>query len=436
MRRGSLALATLAAVAAFGASGCVGTVSRSDGEGPLPRSLTSADGHFEEVGGGAGGVVLRDRGTSHYLLATSRSVVPLGAAGNLTPDLTGARWAGSALYVLHGTDLERRALEGGDWLAKPETVAKVEGARAFAVLEGAAPGADTLAIVHPGEVLAGRAGALATLWQGEAIAVDLDPVRAACWIVGHAPLATIDCVSLDDGRVLFRVPLPRELESASVRVVRSGKGVAVYALDRPIEAALLLSPEAGVARRLVKSEGLEDARGSFDDASLPPLLLPPGRFEDERLSTGLPPESARHTGRVVCMGLGRFAVIDDRRSDEGLRIEVVTTPEHPADSPQRVTYGVPEGWPRAVESVGWDEGGAFVTSGDRRLVLGRMNAEIALSHPTGEALRHGANHAINGVLLVGEVGATVVVTGGVVGLVLVAIPVALVALPIVLIAAH
>src|SRR5437764_1246646 len=79
----------------------------------------------------------------------------------------------------------------------------------------------------------------------------LDAARDALWVVGREPLAAIECVRLSDGEAICRVPLPIELESRDVRIVLSGKNVAVYAPDRHIAAALLLVPERGFALPLL-----------------------------------------------------------------------------------------------------------------------------------------------------------------------------------------
>lgn len=428
---GSLGSGALAAALVVLTPGCVGVLSRSDGEGPIPPSASRMTRPVVEVGGGANGLILREHGASRYFRATSGSFAELEVEGPV-PDLTGARIVGSGVYSLHGDSLERREL-AGTHLGLPRVVARLEGARGFAVLEGGkADGSeDTVALARAGAVLAGPSGGkLETLWEGEALALDLDPTRSAAWIVSRAPLSAIDCVSLEDGRVLARTPLPRELETPSVRLVRSGRGVVVYALDAPIEAALLLSPEAGVARRLVPGQGVEDARGVYDDASLPPLLLPAGRFEEERLTLALPPEPRRHLGRVACLGQGCFAVVRSGHSD-GRTILVVGTPASAEAAPERHEYPVPGDWPWQFGSVGWDQGGAFVTCGDRRLLLALHDARIADSHPVGDALRRGTNEVVNSVLVVGEVGATVVVVAALVGGAVAIAPIAIVVAPFV-----
>ena len=207
----------------------------------------------------------------------------------------------------------------------------------------------------------------------------------------------IDCVSLETGRVLFRVPLPIELDSPNLRIVPSGASVVVYAHDRPIESALLVVPSLGRAIPLAAAWKADDRRGTFEPSCEPPLMAPPGVAAGARLSLGGDP--GRRFGRVAPFPGGRFLLVS---ADSHVEVAVIGSLVSPDASPGRAPVLTPPDWPRLVQGVAWDETGVTLVARGRPLRVTpdgcADSGEGALTH-----VRRGANLAVNGVVATGEV---------------------------------
>lgn len=401
MRRALLAVSVVLTL-----NGCF---ARFDGEGPIRRG----DQAWREVGGGEGGVILRgveDPGA--YRITTPSGVKPL----RTSHDLHGACISTERLTRLAGGRLVEHRITG-ESLDAGELIATVEGARLFA-----RDGSD-LAVATPGLVVAGRADALRGVWQGDAAALAVDSQRRRVWVVGRGELRAIDCVDLDQGQVLFRVPLPSELDSASVRIVLSGESAAVYALDRTIEGALLVSPRTRRVIPLLAMSSNQVQGGSCDDGSVPPLIVPaeqPPPAPAPQRDAWAPPAPL---GRIAPYPGERFLVIGTHGQWGRLAVSVVANQNEPGVAPLRFAPTLPEGW-TVTEGVGWDETGVVLTSRDQRVVFGpRGSPEILELEPGLTRLRHGVNHALNVLILAGEITGGTVLMGGVVTVVVATFPI-------------
>jgi hypothetical protein len=264
-------------------------------------------------------------------------------------------------------------------------------------------------VARPGLVVAGKPGELRGIWEGEAAALAIDPVRRRVWIVERTDLKVIDCVSEAEGRVLLRVPLPPELDSASVRIVVSGESAAIYALDKPLEHALLVEPARGASIPLLATTQNQVKGGSCDDGSVPLLITPPAYHQPARttqqehpvFSIGNGAEGEAPTGRVVPFPGDRFLVLDTR-SD--FTVTLIANVNEPGSPPLRSTQQAPSDWPRTVEGIGWDETGVVLASGDQRLlVTPKQGPELIELHPGLTTFRHGVNHVVNIFILTGEI---------------------------------
>jgi len=387
---------------------CSGCTASFDGETPIHRNRDS----WQEIGGGEGGVLLRQP-DGRVRLTTSEGVRGL----ETTVSLKNARVQGNELFVLDGGDLVAHEIEG-DRLSRSRVVAHVDRATLFA-LEG-----DSLAIARPSLVVAGKAGALRGIWEGEAAALAIDPRRGLVWIAGRRPLPVIDCVREADGKVLLRVALPRELDSPGLRIVLSGEDAAVYALDRPVAHALRVSPRLGAAVPLLATKVAELAGGACDDGSVPLLLVPPPFLAPD------PTREPLGLGRIAPFPGDRFLVIDGNVDGGKLELALVGAQNDSHIPAVRGTELVEGDWQsRPIEGVAWDETGVVLTSADERIALKPgASPDVIELHPALTVLREGTNQLLNviilGVDIVGCSTLVVAAVGLVVGLAPIWIPLA------------
>lgn len=297
-------------------TGCkVGTISTFDGDWPLrPLPVVLPTEHARGPAGDAlvrggswpldGDAVLLADGEAH-------SLDRLAGAGDPQP-------LGRTLYSRLGEQIQARRLpRNGGAVGPPQPVCTVAGLRLYRPL----PDGRLLAANDAGVLLI-EGDRQRSIWRGEAEAVAWDATREAAWIVARAPLATIDCVRVDDGELLLRSPLPVELDSPNVEVLLSGGDAVVYAHDRPLAAGLLISPDAlaiTTLGRALPSAGLGAdpwpehggapplTRVALAEGEWPPVLTPPGRFDGERLRLFQATGPAR--GRVAPFPGGRFLVL-------------------------------------------------------------------------------------------------------------------------------
>jgi hypothetical protein len=395
----------LAVVSSAWASGCcVGKVSRWDGNWPIDPAVTRDDVHLAEAGGGADGVICSYRSGgagATYMLATSDGVRKLTFVGSLE----GAVVQGDRVYRIEHGAVVRRAIEDST-LSPPTTIFKGPGARALSVLAGAKPDDETLVVAAEGSVLLVRQGVAREVWQGDALAVALADAERV-WVAGRS-LAVIDLVRLADGHVLTRVPLPLELETPSLRIVPSGGSAVVYAHDRPLESALLVTPALGIATPLRATWSWNDKLvPRFEPEADPPLIVPAGTFVGARLALGGDPGHV--FGRVAPFPGSRFLVVADSEQARELTIAVIGSTVAPDVSPGRSTILTPEGWDRTVEGVGWDAKGVVLASGNTVLHVPAGGAECRLDdpHSAGDVVRRGTNHFFNAIVATVELGVSI-----------------------------
>jgi hypothetical protein len=239
-------------------------------------------------------------------------------------------------------------------------------------------------------------GGTRVLWEGDAVAVALDGDQA--WIAARAPLAVIDRVALASGEVTLRVPLPLELDGPSLQLVVGQPipsprqhAVVAYAHDRPLDAALVIAPAAGVALPLHPHAGASPGVADLD--ATPALLVPPGKTEDGRLRLGDDPGAT--FGRIAACPGGAFLAIERRGGDLELRRFGA-----PVTGSREVGFAavhLPEGWSTAVQAVGWDADGVVLASSRDVLRLRRGGAtELDGGATAGDHLRHGLNYVLAG----------------------------------------
>lgn len=397
----------LAAASSLLSVGCrVGSLQALDGEWPIGPAAQAAPTPWTECGGGPGRALVR-AGHGTYRLITPTDSRRLRCRANLTD----ARVVGDVLYRLRGRAVTSQALDDLDDAGAARTLTHVEGARDLDATPGADaadPGDDLLVVVGDGAVysLTPRAAARA-LWEGDALAVAIDARRRAVWIAARAPLAVIDLVDLASGEVRLRVPLPIELESASLTLVVGPQAVVAYAHDRPISSALLVAPERGLALPLRARPPEADAPtglaaageaglparlrpGLHEPEASPPLCSPPGVLVDgHRLSLGGDPGAT--FGRVAPLPDGRFLVVEV--GSDGVRLASL----HVAAGDDRAVLRLdpltpPGAWSGRVEAAAWDAEGAVLISSQDLLRVTRAGLVL---EPGRRTLRGGLRRATN-----------------------------------------
>ncbi len=331
-------------------SGChVGMYSSLDGSGPIPPR-DPARFLYHEVGDGpAGALVLAKHGSQGDLLILANGKE---RRFELKHAIRDAQVTAGGLYSRKGGRVLRRELDHPK--REPVLVAELAGLRGFRV----APGGDAFLLTSPRGVVLQERNRQRTIYDGDPLAVAWDSDRKAVWIASRKPLAVIDCVRLDDLELLHRVPLPLELESPSLQITLSGEHLMVHAYDRPLEAALLISPAVGRATSLGNVWGL---RTPVDSGS-PPLIPLRGEQVGERLSVQKE-KGNMHFGHVAAYPGGRFLVADNRRSGAGPSLSVVRGLGSGSEPPFPSSVNCPGDWPRVLQGMASDEDGVTLVSG-------------------------------------------------------------------------
>jgi hypothetical protein len=399
--RARLAGRTLAVAVLFGTTGCqVGSIHALDGEWPIPARSQVRPAPWTDRGGGPGGALART-GPVTYRLVTSKGSRTLKSRA----DLTGARVVGETLYRVGQDEVLRQDLDDLDDADETEPLARIEGARDLDVFAGGDledAEDDVLVVSGEGAVYTVDRRGARSLWEGDALAVAADPGRKAVWIAARAPLAVIECVDLESGDVRLRVPLPVELESASLVFVVGPRGVVAYSHDRPISSALLIDPRLGVALPLrARDDAPVLSAGSFEPSAWPPLCTPPGVVVEggERLALGGDP--GKTFGRIAALPDGAFLIVES--GPQGVMLGRVLPPAAGAQRLTLQTSTPPPEWSGRVDAIGWDAEGAVLASSQDTL---RVAADHELDDHRGrgarDVLRRGANYALAGTIAVVE----------------------------------
>ncbi len=200
----------------------------------------------------------------------------------------------------------------------------------------------------------------------------------------------IDLVDLETGALRCRVPLPDELASPGLRIVLSGSSAVIYAHDRPLEDAILVSPELGawpLAETWTPQPPRETRMGDETPRLLVPAPLP--------RSAGGP--GSVTFGRVAALSGGRFVVASLNSGRQGVAIGVVGSAVSAETAPPYQTLHVPEGWPGFVSSVTTIGDEVIVAASDEHFLHVKPNREIETEEPLalGKHLRHGVNYVLN-----------------------------------------
>ena len=274
--------------------------------------------------------------------------------------LAGAQLASAALYRRVGERVVRHPIQDGALLERQD-VAELPKLSSFAV---SADGG-TLLLVDPTGVYVVEAGSKPRrVWEGKPYAVAVDAKRKVAWIAARGPLHVVDRVRLADGEVTLRLPLPIELDSPDLELVLSGPNAALYDDGGILDHALLIWPERGMATTLEREWG-NGRPGTVDPESQPPLIVPPGGSEGERLSLGrVPGRQGEQRGTLAPFPGGRFLLVGTtptRGAD--LHLEVLELEDdrvRQRDLPWPSTlHG---GW---IDSVSWDAFGVNLLQGEK-----------------------------------------------------------------------
>lgn len=391
--RARLAGRTLAVAVLLGTTGCqVGSIHALDGEWPIPPRSRVQPAAWSDRGGGAGGALART-GPGTYRLVTSKGSRTLKSHA----DLTGARVVGEALYRVQRDEVLRQPVGDLDDADETEKLARIEGARDLDVfagddLEDAED--DVLVVSGEGAVYTVDRRGARSLWEGDALAVAADRGRRAVWIAARTPLAVIECVDLESGDVRLRLPLPVELESASLVLVVGPRGVVAYSHDRPISSALLVDPTLGIALPLRPRDDAPGlTAGSFEPAACPPLCSPPGVLVEggERLALGGDP--GKTFGRIAALPDGAFLIVES--GPQGLTLGRVLPPAAGAQRLTLQTSTPPEAWSGRVDAIGWDADGAVLASShDTLRVAAGYEHEDRRRGGFRDAVRRGTNYVL------------------------------------------
>lgn len=393
--RARLAGRILAVVGLVGTTGCqVGSIHALDGEWPIPPGVQVQPAAWTDRGGGTGGALART-GPNTYQLITSKGARKLKSHA----DLSGARVVHEALYRVRRDEVVRQDLGDLDDEEAVESLARIEGARDLDVFAGADaedPQDDIAVVSAEGAVYTVGSRGARSLWEGDALAVAADRPRKAVWIAARTPLAVIECVDLETGDVRLRLPLPVELESASLVFVVGPRGVVAYSHDRPISSAVLIDPVLGIALPLGARAQAEVAglcAASYEPAAWPPLCTPPGVLVEggERLALGGDP--GKTFGRIAPLPDGTFLIVES--SPQGVTLGRVLPPSAGAQQLTLQTSDPPEEWSGRVDAIGWDGDGAVLASSHDtlRVAAGYQHED----HRRGGArnvIRRGTNYVL------------------------------------------
>lgn len=399
--RARLAGRTLLVVGLLGTTGCqVGSIHALDGEWPIPPRVHAQPPAWKDRGGGAGGALART-GPATYQLITSRGARKLKSHA----DLTGARVVGETLYRVRLGEVVRQDLSDLDDEDEAESLARIEGARDLDVFAGADaedPADDVVVVSGEGAVYTIGARGARSLWEGDALAVAADRWRKAVWIAARTPLAVIECVDLETGDVRLRLPLPLELDSASLVFVVGPRAVMAYSHDRPISSAVLIEPVVGVALPLGSREGVAGlSPASFEPAAWPPLCTPPGVLVEggERLALGGDPGTT--FGRIAALPDGGFLIVES--SQVGVTLGRVMPGGAGTQRLTLQTSTPPEEWSGRVDAIGWDARGVVLASShDTLRVAGGYDLEDRRRGKVRNAVRRGTNYVITSTIALVE----------------------------------
>ncbi|MDF1666397.1 MAG: hypothetical protein P1V97_31905, partial [Planctomycetota bacterium] len=289
-----MALKKIAVVTFLCLSGCqLGTFSKFDGTGPIP--LDEPHMGWGEQGGGEHGTIVKQIGKENRFAQVTFSNErdfqfdkPL-AASLSTP--SGLIRSTSEQVYKHSFGLT--GISRGALIAESKDIKEIDYQQT------------TLALRTPnGIYLKSPKRALEHFYKGPSLALSLDMPRDGLWIVKNVPCAVLEYWDLSKKTIRLRIPLPVELESANITIVRAENHIAVYAYDRPLANALFIDV---AHRRITSLSGIVNKRplNSTLTHSNPPLLVPHSQKLGERISM---PSQRKRLGRIVRFNKNQFIV--------------------------------------------------------------------------------------------------------------------------------
>jgi hypothetical protein len=369
-------------------TGCFGTVSRWDGEGPIHRDDTT----WTEVGGGlAGSILVPGDDSPRCRLVTAASVTEVELPGPLKL----ARLGPGKLYRMEDHDLLEQPI-GREGLGRARVVGRVNGEPQDLAISG-----DEIAVATEKQVLAGKAGSLHPVWKGDPRAVGIDPVHHLVWVFDDGPVPTLVCLAEEDGKLQKRFKLPWVFHDRAVSLVLAEDALVAYMPLGPLKDALLVAPGLDATAPLLEPE--EPAVRIWGIGFPGPVPLNNGGMVE--------------SNRVAPLAGNRFIALDLKNPTA--EIALVCSMTDADEGPPRTHLRLHDWAPSSIEGVGWDEKGVVLVAGDQRVVIppsGRFPEEVIELHPTLTTVRHGFNYAINVVLGVGELFGPVIVPAAVVAL--------------------
>jgi hypothetical protein len=264
-----------------------------------------------------------------------------------------AQVVGRTLYTRDKDRLVARRISGS-YLGKATTVTQRPGLRSFLVTPEGTFLADSQTLVHRSQAQETSP----TLVRARVEHMAWDAPRGLLWTVQSEPFAVVEALT-PRGESRYVLPLPLELEGASVEILCSGDLVAIYAHDRPLSAGLLVRPKTGHCWTLRGGP-----RPAHTEGSNPTLIVPPGREVEGRITLDTVATEFGF-GRLAPLERG-FLLIDDERTAGGPSLSEIRDAGSDA-APRHFRREVPGGWPRAVQVVAWDDEGVTLIAGRRLL---------------------------------------------------------------------
>lgn len=200
---------------------------------------------------------------------------------------------------------------------------------------------------------------LKQFFKGPSLALSLDVPSKGFWIAKNDPCAVLDYHDLESAAIRFRIPLPHQLESAHLQIVRGQGLIAVYATDRPIDNALFIDPQQK------KVICLNDILNKITPQSTltqsePPLLIPHSQSFEERISI---PAKSPSSGVIGALHNSGFLIFRDRPFATELSFELID--KHF----QRSELKAPSKWPDTFEAFSWSKRGVAFISNDVRYIV-------------------------------------------------------------------
>lgn len=362
-------------------SGCqVGQYAKFDGTGPIPVDTTGYN--WKESGGGEHGALVERVGFKNsYEKVTSSNKcrfkfnASLGTALSTPEGLV--RSDGEAVY-LH--KIRRSGIDEGTLLAQTKNIQELDYQQS------------TLALRAPQGVYVKKPGQkLELFYKGPSLAFSLAAPDNALWIIKNKPCAVLEYWDLAKSEVQLRIPLPLELESSQLKIIRSKDLIAVYAYDRPIANALFIDAKKREIINFTEIiEEKEPTRAVTE--STPPLLTPHSRKIGERISTETP---SPVLGRIINYKSGEFLIIRNTSVIKPPLVNIVDSQFKIRNQP------LPSNWPPSFEAVGWDDKGVVLISREFRYYIpadGQPYAEEISEFEVGKT----ANRIFNGFVAAGE----------------------------------